>query len=185
MTRRTTASALRKHQKSHELVRVGRVWSEETFEGYVGAVSGQWAALTPLAGNIFLDGYAVVRLDDITSLEPRGGPESFPARSLTLDGAWPPPPLPEDVELASARGILASAARRYRLVSIYIERDDPGVVFRGRVAGFDQKSLRLLELSSAAQWSREPTAWRLDEITRVDFGGEYERKLLRVADEPR
>jgi hypothetical protein len=181
MTRRTTATALRKATGTHELLRVGRVWSEGTFEGYAAGVADTWAALHVLNPNIYLDGFAAVRLDDVTSLEPRGGPETFAARSLALDDRWPPPPLPEDVDLTSVRRILTTAARRYHLVSIYIERDDPGVVFVGRVAGLTPKTLNLLELDAHAAWLREPSAWRLDEITRVDFGGEYQRRLLRVA----
>ncbi|MEU7869977.1 hypothetical protein [Dactylosporangium sp. NPDC049140] len=181
MTRRTTATALRKAKGTHELLRVGRVWSEETFEGYAGAVADTWAALHVLNHNIYLDGFAAVRLDDVTSIEPRGGPETFAARSLALDDQWPPPPLPEDVDLTSVRRILTTAAQRYRVVSIYIERDDPEVVFIGRVVGFTPKTLNLLELDTKAEWLKEPSAWRLDEITRVDFGGEYQRKLLRVA----
>ncbi|MER7281001.1 hypothetical protein ABT369_41860 [Dactylosporangium sp. NPDC000244] len=185
MTRRTTAIALRKARDSHELLRVGRLWSDGTFEGYVGAVAETWAALHVLDDNIYLDGFAAVRLDDVTSLERRGGPEAFAARSLALDDSWPPPPPPADVDLTSVRRILITAAQRYRVVSIYIERDDPDVVFVGRVAGFNDKTLMLLELTAKAEWLKEPSAWRLDEITRIDFGGEYERKLLRVADAAR
>ncbi|MFI5916770.1 hypothetical protein [Dactylosporangium sp. NPDC051541] len=182
MTRRTTAAVLRKAVGSHELLRVSRVWSDQTFEGYAGGVAAAWAALHRLDGNIYLDGFAAVRLDDVTSLEPRGGPEGFAARSLALDGRWPPPPLPADVDLTSARRLLATAAQRYRIVSLYIEREDPDVVYTGRVAGFGPKTVSLLELDAKAEWLREPSAWRLDEITRIDFGRELQRKLLRVAD---
>jgi hypothetical protein len=42
----------------------------------------------------------------------------------------------------------------------------------------------LLEITPSAEWEPRPTQYRLSEITRVNFGGDYEGALYMVGGEP-
>ena len=51
----------------------------------------------------------------------------------------------------------------------------------GRVVGIDRGRVTLLEIRPDATWKRKPTEYRLSEITRVNFGGDYEDALALVS----
>ena len=76
------------------------------------------------------------------------------------------------------------AGRAFPLVAIHTEEEDPEVCFIGRVLGVTQRRLRLVEINTDATWESEPTEYRLDAITRVDFGGGYEDALHIVGGDP-
>lgn len=54
----------------------------------------------------------------------------------------------------------------------------------GRVLHVDRRRVRLLEITPEATWEEKPGDVRLAEITRVDFGGDYEDALCAVGGEP-
>ena len=54
----------------------------------------------------------------------------------------------------------------------------------GRVVSIVSGKLSLLEIEPGAVWEETPTRYSLEEITRVDFGGDYEDALYLVGGEP-
>ena len=80
--------------------------------------------------------------------------------------------------------MLTTANRAFPLVTIYREQADAGVCHIGRVVGVSKTSVTLLEIGPDATWYAEPEAYRLSEITRVDFGGGYEEALHLVGGDP-
>ena len=54
----------------------------------------------------------------------------------------------------------------------------------GRVQGVNRARVSLLEMSPDASWEDNPEEYRIKEITRVNFGGDYENALHLVAGEP-
>ena len=46
------------------------------------------------------------------------------------------------------------------------------------------KVLRFLEIDPDAVWEQKPTKINLSDITRVDFGGQYEEALHLVGGDP-
>jgi hypothetical protein len=61
---------------------------------------------------------------------------------------------------------------------------DPDVCWIGRVLGVDRNRVSLLEIGPDAKWDEKPTEFTLSEITRVNFGGEYEDALHLVGGDP-
>jgi len=72
---------------------------------------------------------------------------------------------------------LRSAGRAFPLVAIHREKVDPDVCHIGRVVNIKRGRVVLLEIRPDATWEDGPSEYRLNEITRVNFGGDYENAL--------
>ncbi len=88
------------------------------------------------------------------------------------------------VSVASIEDLLLSAGRAFPLVTIHREQVDPDVCWIGRVLGVNRGRVSLLKIDPDAKWEDAPTEYRLSEITRVDFGGDYEGALHLVGGDP-
>jgi hypothetical protein len=86
--------------------------------------------------------------------------------------------------LDSVQNLLLSAGRSFPLVTIHREQIEPDACWIGRVKGIKRGRVSLLEINPDARWDAHPTAYRLSEITRVNFGGDYENALHLVGGEP-
>lgn len=89
------------------------------------------------------------------------------------------------VSVASIEELLVTAGRAFPLVTIHRERVDASVCWIGRILGVEQGRVSLLEINPDATWNDQPSKYRLREITRVNFGGDYENALHLVAAKPR
>jgi hypothetical protein len=65
-------------------------------------------------------------------------------------------------------------------VTIHREKVDPDVCAIGRVVEVKDGRVSLLEINPDATWNAKPKDYQLRDITRVDFGGEYEEALQLV-----
>jgi hypothetical protein len=88
------------------------------------------------------------------------------------------------VSVGSIEELLLSAGRAFPLVTIHREQIDPDVCWIGRVLGVDRGRLSLLEIGPDAKWENSPEEYRIPEMTRVSFGGEYENALHLVGGDP-
>jgi hypothetical protein len=77
-----------------------------------------------------------------------------------------------------------SAGGLFPLVTVHREVMDPDVCWIGRILGVDRGSVSLLEITPDATWEEKPESFRLSEITRVNFGGDYETALHLVGGDP-
>ena len=69
-------------------------------------------------------------------------------------------------------------------MTIHREQVDPDVCSIGRVQGVNWGRVSLLEIGPDAIWEDKPDEFRIKEITRVNFGGDYENALYLVGGEP-
>lgn len=169
---------------TEELVRIRRgIRKSDRVEGFVVGVGEQWVLLNVFDPDMFLDGYAALRVSDIRRVEQRGGPDSFPLRALRHFGESPGAP-PDSVDLDTIKGLLASLGSKYPLLLIHVEELDPEVCYVGKVVSASRESLRLLEISPRATWDEKPTKWPLKAITRVEVGTRYAEALHAVGAEP-
>jgi hypothetical protein len=93
-------------------------------------------------------------------------------------------PAKTKINLATIEELLISASRAFPLVTIHREEFDPDVCYIGRVVAVVGGELRLLEIGPDATWDLEPTSYYVNEITHVNFGGDYEDALYLVGGEP-
>jgi hypothetical protein len=138
--------------------------------------------LNLLVDGVCMNGYAALRLADITKVKTRGGPETFVGKALALRGDWPPTPI--SVALDDVGGLLRHAGAAFPLVTLHFEADDPDVCFIGIPVRITSKSVWLREISSEAVWYERPTKYPLNAITRVEVGGRYEEALAAVGGNP-
>lgn len=177
------AAALTAALQERTLVALGRdIPGSEALLGYVVGIAGEaegWALIAVLDERLHLDGWSAVRLADVLAVAEIGGPESFPSLALVARGYWPPF-APDGVALGSAGDLLTSTAALAPLVSVFREDRDPETVWIGTVTEVGPKKARLLRIDEDAEWEDEPAKVRLADITRIEFGGQYEAALLEV-----
>ncbi|MEV6874665.1 hypothetical protein [Amycolatopsis sp. NPDC051128] len=176
---------LKRAQASYELVRVSRVLGDaDPVEGYVVDVGERWVLVAVLDASVVVDGFVAVPIADIARVKTRRGSREFVERALRLRDEWPPAPPAATISLGDLVPLVRSAARQYPTITIHIEGRDPDVCFIGIPVKFGRRSLRLLEVDPNAEWWDRSRKWAWSDITRVDFGGRYERTLFEVAGTP-
>jgi len=80
---------------------------------------------------------------------------------------------------------LKSANALFSLVTIHRERIKPDTCAIGKVIDIAENHLLFLEIGPDAAWEEKPSKIRLNDITRVDFGGGYEEALYLVSGDPK
>ncbi|MFF9049987.1 hypothetical protein ACF09Z_02360 [Streptomyces erythrochromogenes] len=177
-----TAARLDEAMSSGVPVRLHRssIRGADRLDGFVVAVGTEWTVLAPCT-DLRLDGWEAVRTADVTKVRPRGDEDCLSVRVLRRRGRWPVrapgPALPLDGLPALAR----AASRAFGLVSLHVERHAPDACWIGEVAEVRPKSLRLREVDPEARWQSAPSKFPFKHVTRVGFGGRYERTLLEFA----
>jgi hypothetical protein len=73
-----------------------------------------------------------------------------------------------------------TASRAFPLGTIHREKVDGAACWIGRVVDVAKGRVTLLEIGPDATWDDRLQTYRLSEITRVDFGGDYEDALYLI-----
>jgi len=167
------AQALRRRR----LIQFSRRFEDSPVRGYVLDIGPRFFMLALVSDRIWFDGFECFRLGDVSEVRP--DPYSRFAEAALRRRAEGIPRKPR-VSVASIEELLLSANRVFPLVTIHREQVDPDVCFIGRVLGIGRGSVSLLEIRPDATWDEKPSEYRLSEITRVNFGGDYEDALVLV-----
>jgi hypothetical protein len=173
---------LRAAARHKQIVRFTRPFDKDSVNGYVLAVGPRWFLVAVVSGDIRFDGFECFRLHDVRELEVPHPHAEFAEAALKKRGqriSRRP-----RVSVASSEELLRSANQSFPLVAIYREQVDPDHCWIGRIREVDKRLVALLEIDADAHWDDRPTAYRLSEITRVDFGGGYEDALHIVGGPP-
>lgn len=161
------------------VVRIRRwIPSSDRIDGFVVAASDTWVTIACLDG-CRLDGWHVLRVRDIQAvvIDPDKG--CMQIRALKARSCWPP----EDpaLDLTDALSLLNSLAAQTRVAAIHLELDRPDICWEGRILCVDADTVTYLEIDTQAEWKRKPRLIDLDDITRIDIGGDYESALTLLA----
>lgn len=87
---------------------------------------------------------------------------------------------PSGISVASLQDLLLSATKHFGLVTVHPEEKQPDLCYIGPVTAITKSTVTIQDLNNNAEWSGLRRV-NLAEITRVDFGGSYERVLLATA----
>lgn len=181
MTSAARATQLRKAMRERQLVRFKSRFEQSKIRGYVRAVGPRFFLLAVVSDRLHFDGHECFRIADINGLQPDPygafAEAALKKRGEKLGRA-------PRIDLSDIAAILRSAAKASPLVTIHIEKIDPDVCYIGRVHRIDDKRVVLREIRPDASWWPEPYAYRLRDITRVNFGGDYEDALTLVGGKP-
>ena len=163
--------------------RVVEVWRRRVdphpLRGVVVDVARELALLHRLSDAIHLDGYSVVRVADVSRVD--AGPDRgrFYSRALALRREKAR--LPKGINLSGMGSAISTAATLFPLVTLHRERISPDTCSIGRLRTLTEKSVTLKWLTPTAKWSGDSQKYRLADISLLEFGGEYEDALARVA----
>ncbi len=167
--------------RDRRLIRFSRRFEESSVRGYVFDIGPRFFLLALVSDRIWFDGFECFRLHDVSDVRP--DPYATFTKTALRKRSDRIPRKPR-VSLASIEELLLSANRAFPLVTVHREQRDPAVCFIGRVVGIDRGRVSLLQINPDATWEKKPTDHQLSEITRVNFGGDYEDALAIVAGSP-
>ncbi len=177
------SSLLLKASRDKTLVRFTRPLEHGSVNGYIVEVGPKFFMVAIVQEDMRFDGFQCFRLSDVRRLKIPAPYAEFAEAALTKRREQIPRKPPVDV--SSLPRLLQTADKAFPLVTIHREMVDRGACHIGRLVRIEKSTLRLLEIGSDARWDEEPEQYRLNQITRVDFGGGYEEALHLVGGSPR
>jgi hypothetical protein len=150
--------------------------------GYVLDMGPEFFLLGLIDDRIRFNGFQCYRVSDVRRLQTPAPNADFITSALRLrrETINRKP----DIELDDITALLQSASQIFPLLAIHREKISPDTCKIGKVIEIKNTRLQLLEIGPDAVWEKKPTNIRLSEITRVDFGGDYEEALHLVSGDP-
>ena len=155
---------------------------EAPFDGFLVAASDQWLVLHDLSDRFDLDGYRCFRVRDVTEVSTTARRLEVVRRAVQLKSVAPA--APEGLDLSGTRALLASVQERFGAVTVSRERRARQECEIGRIRMDSEQTYTLHWLSPDAYWEQDDEVFRYEDVTQVQFGGEYERTLLALAGDP-
>jgi hypothetical protein len=178
----TTQSGLAMALQSKQVARFTRPFEPGFVEGYILAIGPEFFLLALLVDGVRFNGFQCFRISDVRGLRVPTKNHAFIEAALKLKKQRIPK-MPR-IKLTSLKELLSSANRAFPLVTIHREKFDPDICHIGRVVAVGGSQVSLLEIGPDAMWDKELCHYKLKEITRVDFGGDYEDALHLVGGRP-
>lgn len=166
--------------RDDRLIRLYRPFEQTYVRGYILDVGAEFFLLGLVSDRLWLDGFECFRVSDVEELvsDPYA---DFTQAALTARGEARPA---LTLGLADIAALLTSAAETFPLVTIHKERDQPDACYIGKLISLEGGIAWMLEIGPDAKWDDEPSAHKLAEITRVNFGGDYEDALALIGGTP-
>jgi hypothetical protein len=175
------SSRLAEAMRLGRFLRFSRRFEKPSIRGYVLDMGPRFFLLSLVSDRIRFDGFECFRVADVKGIRPDPY-NAFVESALKRRGERRPKK--PRVNVKSIQDLLLSAGRAFPLVTIHREQVDPDVCWIGRVLGVERGRVALLEINPDATWDDNPTEFKLSEITRVNFGGDYENALFLVGGDP-
>jgi hypothetical protein len=174
-------SKIQQLARERQFVRFRRRFEDASIRGYILDIGPRFFLLALVSDRLWFDGFECFRIGDIRDLKPDPHAEFAVAALRKRREGRPKKPR---ISLASIEDILLSATKAFPLVTIHREQVRPDTCHIGRVTGIARGQVSLLEIDPDAIWDTTPRRYRLTEITRVNFGGDYEDALHIVGGAP-
>lgn len=144
-------------------------------------IGPEFFLLSLVSDRVRFDGFECFRISDVRNL--RSDPYAAFAEAALKKRGERKPKKP-NINITNVGPLLVSASHVFPLVTIHRERIEPDICHIGRVVNVGDGRLSLLEISPDGQWDDSATEYRIREITRVNFGGDYEDALHLVGGAP-
>jgi len=168
-------------QRDKLIVQFARPFEPGTLAGYVIDVGPKLFLVALLGDDFNFAQYSCIRITDVRRLECPARYADFYNKVRRLRGDKMPPRIRVDLtEISSFVG-----SQSQSLLTIHREQTSPDTCEIGYALSMSNTALEFLEIGPGATWDSEPTYLRLNQITRIDLPGPYERALLLVGGQPR
>ena len=162
------------------IVQFSRPFEPGTFTGYVIDIGPKFFLLASFDDGFEFEEYTLLRIVDIRRLECPANYTQFYAKVRQLRGDKPPARI--KIDLADTLSILDSLHNS--LVTLHRELVDPDTCEIGYMLSRGKTVVELLEIDPNAQWESEPTYLQINQLTRIDLPGPYEKALLLAGGKP-
>ena len=178
---KSTLAELKNALRARRFIRFSSRCEESPTRGYVLDVGPRFFLVALVSDRFWFDGFECFRYVDVSGVV--ADPYTQFAEAALRKRGERLPKKPR-VSLASTEELLVTAGRAFPLVTISRELIDPDVCSIGKITEVGRDHVSLLEISPGAKWDEQPSRYRLSEITRVNFGGDYETALHLVGGVP-
>lgn len=88
-----------------------------------------------------------------------------------------------NIDLTSTQTILESINKTFNHLTVHIQDIDKSVCFIGQIYELDDNSIVIHEFGTRSSLDRKFILLELNDITRIDAGGQYENNLRRLFNE--
>ncbi len=179
--RKVSPAQIAEAKSNRTFVRFQSRFKRSAVRGYILDNGPKFFIVAIVSDRFWFDGFECFRVDDVRDLRPDPYSE-FAEAALHIRGQKIPA-MP-CISMTSIEDLLLTASREFPLVAIHREQVDADVCSIGQVLGIERGRLSLLEISPAAKWDEKPEMYRLNQVTRVGFGSDYEDALSLVGGQP-
>lgn len=146
--------------------------------GYVVDATESYALLHVVDDRIELDGYVVLRIEDITEVTCEFASLKFIEKALAIRRMQPE--RPALVDLTSMESVLRSIDEHFPLLVVHREEVSDDECWIGSLDTVSDKTFTFNAMDPEANWNGAKR-FRFEEVTRVEFDGGYETALAQVA----
>lgn len=119
-----------------------------------------------------LDGYLIIRIKDITSINITRS-QQFSQRILKEEGILNRIRKPSINTLDNWKNVLNDLFIYKKNIIVECEGSQPPKFYIGKIIAFDKKSLHLLYFNGAGEWDKEPIEILFKDITSLNFDSKY------------
>lgn len=147
--------------------------------GFVVAVLDDWVVAQDLSDAVHLDATVLLRLDSVTKVEPHQD-QAYVSRAVA--GLGEPITEFQCSPDATTGDLLRVIAESTELVGAHLESPDGDWINFGKIHRIGNKRLDLQFIGRDGVWVDFVEAWKLKNITRIEFGGRYIRALEQFGD---
>jgi hypothetical protein len=166
----------------HAFVRITRRASDprdNRIDGYIVGCSDNLVVVHRRSDRMDLDGYLIVRLRDVRTIQREFPRHAFFERAFQLKTVAPVDPGLRDIsDIPTA---LRSVAERFPLVVLSCDRKYPNEVQIGQPTEYLKTRFRIRCIDPGADWYADEDVFTYSDIVSMEFGGEYEATLALVA----
>lgn len=119
-----------------------------------------------------LDGYVILRIKDITSIEITKS-QQFSQFILEKEGKLNQIRKPSINSIDDWETVLTELSNPENNIIVECDSKETSKFFIGKITSIDKKSLFLLYFNGAGEWDDEPTEIPLKDITSINFDSKY------------
>ena len=145
--------------------------------GYIVAFNTELIMIEKFDGNSRADGVLVLRRDDLSNLRWNGNDLRNRERLVQQEGRIADL---QGMDIHSVEATLRSLNARFGNITVYMDALDKNNCFIGEIHGLDGETLILNEFGTFATWDRRKLMIEIDNITRIESEGTYEKNLMRI-----
>ena len=161
------------------LVELASSFDDQPWHGFVVAESPALVVIHRVSDRFDLDGYCAFPREAVKGTTRFFAKLDLLERALRLKNQLPV--VPHRLDASSMRRLMESAQGTFGVLVVEREAVNPGSVEVGTIRLNSDETYFLRWLDAKARWQDDDRPFRYRDVTRLEFGSEYEQTLLAVA----